>query len=294
MIFICYRRNDSQGFAEQVYDALNKQRRFRNKVFRDIGGIEPGVDFSATIREALANCVVLIALFGPLWLELLKPAEGGPPENGEGTDDSQAAEGEEDFVLLEIELALARGIRVIPVLVGGARMPDKQRLPDSLKKLGALQWLELSPRHRRDDMRLLTRVVKKAVIKASRDKSDASLRNLLGKLERAWGRARGPLWRWLVQGLKAAPFVVPTLLVPNAFIIGALTQWLASLYRQWGRADYIITDPATYVQLALIQSAVVFAYSGIWLAAYRRLRRRREAKGTATGADEPQNTPRTG
>jgi hypothetical protein len=38
-------------------------------------------------------------------------------------------------VTIEIAAALARNIRVIPVLVDGARTPKADRLPDSIKPL---------------------------------------------------------------------------------------------------------------------------------------------------------------
>src|SRR5262245_62573796 len=41
----------------------------------------------------------------------------------------------DDFVTIEIAAALARNIRVIPVLVDGARTPKADKLPDSVKPL---------------------------------------------------------------------------------------------------------------------------------------------------------------
>jgi hypothetical protein len=43
-----------------------------------------------------------------------------------------------DFVRLEIETALTRGVGVIPVLVGGVQMPPTTALPKTLAKLGHL------------------------------------------------------------------------------------------------------------------------------------------------------------
>ena len=51
----------------------------------------------------------------------------------------------DDFVRLEIEAALARNVRVIPVLVDGARMPRLEELPPSMGGLVRRQALELSP-----------------------------------------------------------------------------------------------------------------------------------------------------
>ena len=49
-----------------------------------------------------------------------------------------------DFVRLEIEAALARDIRIIPVLVAGAEMPDPAGLPPSLGPMTRRQALDLS------------------------------------------------------------------------------------------------------------------------------------------------------
>ena len=39
-----------------------------------------------------------------------------------------------DFVRIEVESAIERGLTVIPVLLKGARMPSADELPDSLKE----------------------------------------------------------------------------------------------------------------------------------------------------------------
>ena len=48
----------------------------------------------------------------------------------------------------EIRTAIRRGIRVIPVLVEGAKPPRQQELPRDLRKLARLNALEMSCDHR--------------------------------------------------------------------------------------------------------------------------------------------------
>jgi serine/threonine-protein kinase len=60
---------------------------------------------------------------------------------------------------LEIEAALARDVRVIPVLVGGATMPRADEVPASLAKLLRRQALELSPERFEFDTDKLFRVL---------------------------------------------------------------------------------------------------------------------------------------
>jgi hypothetical protein len=59
-------------------------------------------------------------------------------------------------VRIEIEAALQRGIRVIPVLVDGAMMPRREDLPDSLQKLRRRQAIEISHSRFDSDVKRLT------------------------------------------------------------------------------------------------------------------------------------------
>ena len=129
-IFICYRREDAGYPAGWLFDQLTA-RLGADRVFKDVDSIEPGDDFTDVITEAVSSCAVLLAVIGPRWL-----AAAGPDERR--LDDAG------DFVRLEIEAALARGVRVIPVLVDGARMPRPDQLPASLAPLARRQAIALS------------------------------------------------------------------------------------------------------------------------------------------------------
>ena len=129
-IFIAYRRHDSAGHAGRLYDRLSSHFG-PDRVFLDIDIIKPGDDFIAVIEEPIVLCEVLIAIIGKQWLN-------SADRSGRRLDKSN------DFLRLEIATALKSGIRVIPVLVQGATMPDLQDLPDDLKALARRQALELS------------------------------------------------------------------------------------------------------------------------------------------------------
>jgi hypothetical protein len=45
-----------------------------------------------------------------------------------------------DFVHQELAFGLPRGIRIFPVLVGGAMMPSEADLPDGLKRLAVYNY----------------------------------------------------------------------------------------------------------------------------------------------------------
>ena len=98
----------------------------------DIDGIEPGVDFVKALDEQVAQASAFIAVIGPGWTEL-KNAEG-----------QRRLDQPNDHVRIEIKSALKRDIRVIPVLVDGARMPTENELPDSLKPLSRRNAVMLS------------------------------------------------------------------------------------------------------------------------------------------------------
>ena len=117
-IFINYRRDDSIGMAGRLHDRL-AQTFGRDKLFMDVDHIPVGVDFVAHLNSQVAECNALLVVIGPNWLN-------AKDESGERRLDNP-----DDFVAIEIAAALARDIRVIPVLVDGARMPKAKELPDS-------------------------------------------------------------------------------------------------------------------------------------------------------------------
>jgi hypothetical protein len=131
-VFVSYRRDDAAYPAGWLVDRL-VGRFGAGRVFKDVDSIQPGDDFVEDIMTAVGSCAVLIAIIGVRWLAVTD--EGG----------RRRIDDPEDFVRLEIEAALARNVRVIPVLVDGARMPSAADLPASLQGLARRQALELSP-----------------------------------------------------------------------------------------------------------------------------------------------------
>ena len=63
-----------------------------------------------------------------------------------------------DFVRLEIEAALMRDVRIIPILVAGAMMPRADELPVGLAGLVRRQALKLSPSRFEYDLSRLLKV----------------------------------------------------------------------------------------------------------------------------------------
>jgi len=130
-IFISYRRQDSRADAGRLTNDL-KDHLDDKQIFRDIDTVEPGMDFIETINAAVGSSKALLAIIGPGWLTI--------------TDDQgrRRLDDPNDYVRLEIEAALQRDIRVIPVLVGDATMPREADLPVSISALARRQAHELS------------------------------------------------------------------------------------------------------------------------------------------------------
>ena len=132
-IFLNYRREDSAGWAGRLSDYLIAELG-GGSVFMDIDRIPPGEDFPTAIDRALDACVCMLVVIGPQWLSVVD-------QHGE-----RRLLDKRDFVRTEVERALSRKMRVVPVLVGGARMPAVSELPDRMAALARRQAFELSDR----------------------------------------------------------------------------------------------------------------------------------------------------
>jgi hypothetical protein len=134
-IFISYRREDTGGHAGRLCDRLSA-RFGGDRVFMDVQDIHPGQNFAASIDGTIAACDCVIAVIGPRWLETVqKRARSG-----------------DDFVCHEIAAALKRDITVIPVLVGGARMPAAGDLPAELAELSLRNAIDIRDERFDDDV----------------------------------------------------------------------------------------------------------------------------------------------
>ncbi len=125
-LFISYRRDDSADVTGRLHDRL-KGHFGDGTIFLDIDTIPFGMDFRQCIGDAVNQCDVLLAVIGDHWLDARYT--DGPHQGGRRLDDPH------DYVRIEIESALARGIPVVPLLVGKAAMPAHAHLPDGLKDL---------------------------------------------------------------------------------------------------------------------------------------------------------------
>jgi hypothetical protein len=156
-IFINYRRDDDPGATGRLFDRLEAHFE-RDQLFMDVDSIAPGLDFVKVLSEKVTECDVLLAVIGRGWLD-------AADVTGARRLDNPA-----DFVRIEIETALDRGIRVIPVLMNRAIMPPEDGLPPSLKPLAHRNAVRLSHDRFKADCDTLIEALQKALKQAERER----------------------------------------------------------------------------------------------------------------------------
>jgi len=169
-IFISYRRDDTAGYARAIYDEL-AQHFTAERVFIDVDDIDPGLAFDEVIQRAVGTSEVLLVMIGTRWLG----EREGLPARIEDAD---------DFVRLEVAAGLAKGMRVIPLLLDGAAMPAEAQLPELLRPLARRNALEIGNTRFRADV----------------DRLVAALRDALGEPAAPPPRSRKALW-WSLAGV---------------------------------------------------------------------------------------------
>ncbi len=146
-IFISYRRRTSIDITGRIYDRLATHFG-EDSVFKDVDSIPFGVNFRNHLEREVSLCPVLLAVIDPDWLAVAD--DRGHPKLTNPAD----------WVRIEIETALQRDRLVIPVLVGGATLPEESTLPEGLKALAYRQSAQVrcDPDFHRDLDRLIHRV----------------------------------------------------------------------------------------------------------------------------------------
>jgi hypothetical protein len=159
-IFMSYRRGDS-GHAGRLCDRL-RQSFDPAQLFFDVDSVAPGLNFLTVIIEEMAQSAVLLVVIGDRWIDSL---------NRKTLEDST------DYVRKEIELALDQRKRIIPVLVGDARMPGMDQLPESLRSLALQSCVAITHERYRSDTELLIDALKKILSDTTRPEAPAQKRD---------------------------------------------------------------------------------------------------------------------
>ena len=130
LVFISYRRVDSGGWAGRLRQYLSEGVG-ACRVFMDVDSIAPGEHWRQRLAAALAESGVVIVVVGPEWLVQ--------------HDGARRLDDPDDLVRFEVSTALVGDAVVIPVLVGGAALPEADALPRDLRPLLERNAVQLSP-----------------------------------------------------------------------------------------------------------------------------------------------------
>jgi hypothetical protein len=172
-IFINYRSDDDSYAAPLLDDRLRAV--FGNEnVFKDSRSIEAGTEFPPELWRRLLSSQVLVVLIGPRWLTLTGP------------DGARRLDHPYDYVRREIEAALLARIRVIPVLLDGARLPRADQLPVTVQGLNTRQAMHLRQRESGIDLPAIVNELSKWVTPKKTEPSSGDRRG-----ETAAGSQRG-------------------------------------------------------------------------------------------------------
>jgi TIR domain len=158
-IFISYRREDNPVMAHLIKKSLEGS----GSVFLDSISIAVGTNFVDAIRRAIPECKIFLVLIGNRW-------------------NPKRLYASEDKVRMEIQVALASGVEILPVRFEGAPMPREDEIPRVLHPFLSCHSAEL----RTDTLDAdLQRVVKR-IVEILRNRHLRWYRHPL------WQRARSP------------------------------------------------------------------------------------------------------
>jgi hypothetical protein len=146
-IFISYRRGDTSGEAHAIRERL-VQCYGRHRVFMDTDSIEPGANFVERINEELGSAGIMLVLIGRGWL---------------GRGRRRLLDEPDDWVRLEIAVALDHDIPMIPILVEGTPLPSSEDLPEALRPLLTKQTVRLDNSSFEADMGQVEKAVARQV-----------------------------------------------------------------------------------------------------------------------------------
>ncbi len=130
---------------EQVKAHFGKKR-----VFMDIDAIQAGEDFRRVIEDRVRTCDVVLVMLGKGWSKIAN--ETGTRLNNPN-----------DFVRLEVATALRQDVLVVPVLVGGASMPEREGLAVDIRALCDRNAWEMHDRSFQRDLKQLIAFIEQAI-----------------------------------------------------------------------------------------------------------------------------------
>jgi hypothetical protein len=150
--FVCYRREDA-GYAAALTHAL-AQRHGRDRVFKDITSLPMGRNWHSEVVAAIGRSTHVLALIGPRWMA--------------GVDPHGGRNGQLDPIVFELTEALRAGRVIVPVLLGGQRMPPADHLPYALRCLSDLNAAHIRTESADTDVTMLVARLSEPVLRSER------------------------------------------------------------------------------------------------------------------------------
>jgi hypothetical protein len=139
-VFISYRRDDTSVHADRLHARLQRHYGIAS-AFIDRVSIHPGEDFVSKVDETIRSCDAVLLLIG------------------KGFTRTEVDRQRLDYVHIELRAALDRRIRVFPLLLDGAQMPDVDGWPKDLVVMTRRHGHTLSVERWRRDVDTLVRAL---------------------------------------------------------------------------------------------------------------------------------------
>jgi len=143
-LFISYRRGDSAADVDRLFNDLTWRCR-RDRVFMD-REIAAGDDFRDVLTAKLEACDVVLVVIGTQWLDLKNPETN-----------KRRLDEENDYVRMEVAVALEKKKTVIPVILPGASFPKREELPEAIRELAFRNAFDLRRSRRAVDLNELVK-----------------------------------------------------------------------------------------------------------------------------------------
>ena len=257
-IFLSYRRDDTADDARRIHDRL-AERFGEEGVFLDVEDIPLGEDFVDAITDALADSAYVLIAIGPRWL-LVTDEQG-----------RRRLDDPEDMVRYEIRTALDGRKRIVPMIIGGAKMPKAGELPEDIAPLVRRNGIEIRPEPDFDmDVDDLMKGLQPGRIVAGRVPTVFRVglvaRNLGAGGGIGWGAA-SLLLAFFVDKASAL-LVFPLAGSVAGFSGGAFTGWLTALlvrHRSPPLVGRALVRMGITWSLTLIGSAVLSGFLGYYI-----------------------------
>lgn len=219
-LFVCYRREDSAPYARLLFDRLSPEFE-RRRVFFDLDDIDYGDDFEKILEDALDQVSVVLVVIGPKWHDI-RDAEG-----------QRRLDLPDDYVRLEIQRTLERSIHLIPVLVGGAKMPPMGELPAEIQRLSKRQAATLGDATFDSDVEKLIASIKRRVpdspaTSPQTPPAETAVPALLPivALDSVVQAVRRLQRNWMV----ALPLLAALCVLAQALYLGIQTDWFSEVF----------------------------------------------------------------